>query len=276
MKYLIGIDIGTSGTKSVLFDTEGNTVASATADYPLYQPENGWAEQNPQDWWKAVCSTLSEISKKACGEICGIGLSGQMHGLVMLDEKNEVIRNAIIWCDGRTTEECNEIESIIGHDRLLEITGNPALEGFTASKIMWVKKHEPENFRRCRHILLPKDYIRYMLTGVAATDMALCGGGAKGSFWRSMIADIFNMPIKIMQSEEGPALGAAILAGCASGIFKNVPEGCEKLVKAKHEQQPNKTNHAEYEKYYEIYNSLYPSLKINFSMLADLANKRKD
>lgn len=96
MKYLIGIDIGTSGTKSVLFDTEGNTVASATADYPLYQPENGWAEQNPQDWWKAVCSTLSEISKKACGEICGIGLSGQMHGLVMLDENNEVIRDAII------------------------------------------------------------------------------------------------------------------------------------------------------------------------------------
>ena len=128
MKYLIGIDVGTSGTKSALFDTLGNEIASVTEEYPLYQPKNGWAEQKPEDWWNAVCKTLKHLTPYAKdGEICGIGISGQMHGLVMLDENNEVIRNSIIWCDGRTTEECKEIEAIIGHDRLMEITCNPEL-----------------------------------------------------------------------------------------------------------------------------------------------------
>ena len=177
MKYLIGIDVGTSGTKSALFDTLGNEIASVTEEYPLYQPKNGWAEQKPEDWWNAVCKTLKHLTPYVNdGEICGIGISGQMHGLVMLDENNEVIRNSIIWCDGRTTEECKEIEAIIGHDRLMEITCNPALEGFTAGKIMWVKKHEPENYARCRHILLPKDYIRFKLTGEYATEVSDASG----------------------------------------------------------------------------------------------------
>ncbi|MBQ2736821.1 MAG: xylulokinase [Clostridia bacterium] len=177
MKYLIGIDVGTSGTKSVLFDTQGKEIASCTEEYPLYQPQNGWAEQKPEDWWNAVCKTLKYLGSMATeGEICGIGISGQMHGLVMLDENNEVIRNSIIWCDGRTTEECKEIEEIIGHDRLMEITCNPALEGFTAGKIRWVQKHEPENYARCKHILLPKDYIRFMLTGEYATEVSDASG----------------------------------------------------------------------------------------------------
>ena len=117
MKYLIGIDIGTSGTKSVLFDTEGNAVASATAEYPMYQPENGWAEQDPSDWWRAVCKTLKELTEKAEGEIVGVGLSGQMHSLVMLDKDNEIIRRAILWCDQRTGKECDEITELIGRER---------------------------------------------------------------------------------------------------------------------------------------------------------------
>ena len=177
MKYLIGIDVGTSGTKSVLFDTKGKEIASCTVEYPLYQPKNGWAEQDPHDWWNAVCETLRYLTERATeGEICGLGISGQMHGLVMLDENNEIIRNSIIWCDGRTTEECREIEEIIGHDRLMEITCNPALEGFTAGKIRWVQKNEPESYARCRHILLPKDYIRFMLTGEYATEVSDASG----------------------------------------------------------------------------------------------------
>ena len=173
MKYTLGIDIGTSGTKTVLFDVQGKKLASSTVEYPLYQPKNGWAEQDPADWWNAVTQSAKAVMAESGvnpADVAGIGLSGQMHGLVMLDENNQVLRNSIIWCDGRTGEECVQIESIIGRKRLIEITANPALAGFTASKIMWVKNHEPEIWDKCRHILLPKDYIRFMLTGEYATE----------------------------------------------------------------------------------------------------------
>ena len=177
MKYLIGIDIGTSGTKTVLFDTDGNVINSSTVEYPLYQPQNGWAEQEPTDWWNATVETLKEVTKDIDStRIAGIGLSGQMHGLVMLDENNEVIRRSIIWCDGRTAKECEEITSKVGAERLIEITANPALTGFTASKILWVRNNEPENYAKCKHILLPKDYIRYKLTGEFATDVSDASG----------------------------------------------------------------------------------------------------
>ena len=495
MKYLIGIDIGTSGTKSVLFDTDGNVIASELVEYPLYQPQNGWAEQDPEDWWQAVVKSLKSITPAAGdGEISGIGLSGQMHGLVMLDDKGEVIRNSIIWCDGRTIAECEEIEEIIGHERLIEITANPALPGFTASKIMWVKKHEPENYAKCKHILLPKDYIRYKLTGEFATevsdaggmqlldiknrvwsdevlerldidksllgkvyespdvtgyitedvaeitglkagipvaggagdnaaaaigtgvcesgkafttigtsgvvfahtkepvidkagrvhtfccavpgewhvmgvtqaaglslnwfkntlaeelsykeidekckdipigsdkliylpylmgertpildsnargvffglsarhtkinmaravmegvsyslysclevlkemnvpvaDMAVCGGGGKSKFWQKMIADVFNLSVKTMESEEGPALGVAVLAGVASGIFDSVAEGCERMVKCKDCVCESETAHEEYMKCYDIYQKIYPETKEIFTELANI------
>lgn len=495
MKYLIGIDIGTSGTKSVLFDTQGNVIASELVEYPLYQPQNGWAEQDPEDWWQAVCKTLNVITASAIdGEICGIGLSGQMHGLVMLDECGEVIRNSIIWCDGRTVAECEEIEEIIGHDRLIEITANPALPGFTASKIMWIKKHEPENYKKCKHILLPKDYIRYKLTGEFATevsdaggmqlldikkrewsdevlekldidknllakvyespdvtgyikeavaeitglkagipvaggagdnaaaaigtgvcesgkafttigtsgvvfahtkepiidkegrvhtfccavpgewhvmgvtqaaglslnwfknnlaselsykeidekceevqigsdkllylpylmgertpildsnargvffglsarhtkvnmaravmegvsyslysclevlkemnvpvsDMALCGGGAKSNFWKKMLADVYGITLKIMESEEGPALGVAILAGVAAGVYSSVPEGCKRAVKVCENVSFSEENHEKYLEFYDIYSELYPALKDSFKKLENV------
>ena len=179
MNYLIGIDLGTSATKTVLFDQECNVVASATVEYPMYQPENGWAEQDPADWKNAGLATIKEVLEKSgvSGEdVKGIGLSGQMHGLVMLDENNEVIRPSIIWCDQRTGAECEEITRKVGKERLIEITANPALTGFTASKILWVRNHEPENYARCRHILLPKDYLRFVLTGVYATEVSDASG----------------------------------------------------------------------------------------------------
>lgn len=179
MPYLLGIDIGTSGTKTVLFDTAGNPLASHTAEYPLYQPQNGWAEQEPLDWWNATVEGIRAVlAKSGCApsEVASIGLSGQMHGLVMLDGENRVLRRSIIWCDQRTAAECEEIEEKIGKTRLVEITANPALTGFTASKILWVRNHEPELYEKCRHILLPKDYIRFMLTGEYATEVSDASG----------------------------------------------------------------------------------------------------
>ena len=179
MNYTIGVDIGTSGTKSVLFDEKGNVIASASAEYPMYQPQNGYAEQNPEDWYNASISTIREIISKSgidTNKIAGLGLSGQMHGLVMLDDENKVIRPAIIWCDQRTSKECEEITEKVGAERLIEITANPALTGFTASKILWVRNNEPENYSKCRHILLPKDYVRFMLTGVYATEVSDASG----------------------------------------------------------------------------------------------------
>lgn len=179
MRYLIGIDLGTSATKTVLFDEEGKIIASASQEYPLYQPQNGWAEQKPEDWKEAALTTIAKVVKESGvdkEEIKGLGISGQMHGLVMLDKEGEVIRPSIIWCDQRTAKECEEITEKVGRERLIEITANPALTGFTASKILWVRNHEPENYAKCRHILLPKDYVRYILTGEFATEVSDASG----------------------------------------------------------------------------------------------------
>jgi xylulokinase len=179
MSYLLGIDIGTSGTKTVLFDYLGTAKASAVAEYPLYQPENGWAEQEPADWWNAVVTTIKQVLLKSgikSEEVAGVGLSGQMHGLVMLDKAGKVLRPSIIWCDQRTGKECEQITELVGKERLIEITANPALTGFTASKILWVKNHQPEIYEKTAKILLPKDYIRYMLTGEFATEVSDASG----------------------------------------------------------------------------------------------------
>lgn len=179
MNYLIGIDIGTSATKTVLFDEEGRVVASASQEYPLYQPHNGWAEQDPHDWRDAALETLRRVMDESGAgpeDVKGIGLSGQMHGLVMLDEKGEVIRRSIIWCDQRTGAEVEDMLAIMPRERWIEVTANPPLTGWTAAKILWVRKNEPENYARCRHILLPKDYIRYVLTGVFAAEVSDASG----------------------------------------------------------------------------------------------------
>ena len=179
MKYLLGIDLGTSGTKTVLFDQNGTGICSATVEYPMYQPQNGWAEQDPKDWYNAAVSTIKTVltrSGVAKEDVVSLGISGQMHGLVMLDEKDEVIRPSIIWCDQRTAKECEEITAKVGYDNLIRITANPALPGFTLSKLIWVRNHEPENYAKCKHVLLPKDYVRFMLTGDFATEVSDASG----------------------------------------------------------------------------------------------------
>lgn len=507
MEYIIGVDLGTSGTKTVLFDREGNAAASATVEYPLYQPENGWAEQDPRDWWRAAAATIGQVIEAGRvdpGDIKGVGLSGQMHGLVMLDKQGNVLRRSIIWCDQRSGRQCGEITERVGRERLIEITANPALTGFTAAKLLWVREHEPEVYAKCAHILLPKDYVRYMLTGEFATEvsdasgmqlldvpnrrwseevlnkldidpgllgkvyespevtgtvtgqaaqetglrpgtpvvggagdnaaaavgtgvvregmafttlgtsgvvfahtdkpsidpkgrvhtfccavpgawhvmgvtqgaglslkwfrdnfcyseivsaqglsidpyvlldhqaelspvgsrklfylpylmgertphldpdcrgvffglsavhvrsdllravmegvaysqrdslevlremgvvadrMLACGGGGTSPLWRQMLADVYNCPVGTVKSKEGPALGAAILAGVGAGLYPSVQEACERLVKVNPPQEPIGENVPKYEKLYRIYTGLYPALKDNFRQLAQL------
>ncbi|MDD4710550.1 MAG: xylulokinase [Eubacteriales bacterium] len=504
MEYLLGIDLGTSGTKTVLFDVNGSAVASATVEYPLHQPQNGWAEQDPLDWWEAAKTTIRQVLQKSRAnpeDIMGLGISGQMHGLVLLDENGDVLRPAIIWNDGRTSLECAEITQIIGYERLIAITANPALTGFTAGKILWVRKNEPDIYKRAKHILLPKDYVRYKLTGEyfsemsdasgtnlldvpkrcwsdeiltllridknllppliessdragtvtprAAKDTGLnagtivaagagdnaaaavgtgvvkqgkafitigtsgvifahsdtvqidpagrvhtfcaavpgaytvmscslaaglslkwfrdtfclaecetagqmgvdpyqlmdeeakkvqiganrllflpylmgersplldsnargafiglsaihtrrdllravmegvmysqkqnldilsgmrvlpdamlaTGGGAKSTLWREMIADVLQMPVKTVANTEGPALGAAILAGVAAGVYEDIPGACEKIIRENEPLTPDKKKGEAYHRVYEIYQSLYPALKDTYRKL---------
>lgn len=200
MRYVIGVDIGTSGTKTVLFDENGNSVASYLVEYPLYQPKIGWAEQDPEDWWNATHTSIKAVIDKSGvnpDDIKGVGLSGQMHGLVLLDENGKVLRKSIIWCDQRTVAEADDLTKKIGRDRLIEITGNPALTGFTAAKILWVQKNEPEIYAKTAKILLPKDYIRYMLTGEYATEVSDASGmqlmDIKNRCWSDEILEKLNI-----------------------------------------------------------------------------------
>lgn len=507
MKYILGIDIGTSGTKTVLFNEKGNKVCSKTIEYDLIQPKNGWAEQNPEKWWEAVKETIKyvvENSNVNVQHIKGIGLSGQMHGLVMVDKDGNVLRNAILWCDGRTSAECLEITEKVGKERLIEICANPALTGFTAGKILWVRKNEPYIYEKCYKILLPKDYIRYKLTnvfgsepsdasgtnlfdiknmcwseeilekleidinllpeikqsvdiagtltenvskelglsaytivcmgagdnaaaalgtgivekgkafttigtsgvifaytdkliidkecrvhtfchaipntwavmsctlsagmslkwfrdnfcnqekeianllqkdsydiinegiknipigaenliylpylmgerspildenargvffglsaihnkyhmikaimegvsysqkqclelikdmGIEIDNMYICGGGAKSDIWRQTISDMYNLNTIALENEEGPALGVAILASVACGIYSDIKDACEKLIKTKDEVKPIKENYNNYIKFYEIYKNLYINLKESFENLKNI------
>lgn len=179
MRYIIGIDIGTSATKTVLMDEDGGIVAQAAQDYPLYQPDNGWAEQDPLDWKKAVLFTIKKVVKESgvSGDaVKGIGLSGQMHGLVMLDSEGEVLRNSIIWCDQRSAAQVDEMLLRLPLEKWMKITANPPIAAWTAAKFLWVGEHEPDIYKKCRHILLPKDYIRYILTGEFATDVSDASG----------------------------------------------------------------------------------------------------
>jgi xylulokinase len=495
--YLIGIDLGTSGTKTILFDALGNIIASESAEYPLYQPKNGWAEQDADDWIDAGFKTVKAVIEKSGispGDIAGVGISGQMHGLVMLDGEGRTLRKSIIWCDQRTAKECREITERVGAKKLIDITANPALTGFTASKILWVRGNEPDLYRKCRHILLPKDYLRYKLTGEFATEvsdasgmqlldvgkrrwsdevlraldigpellakvyessditgyvtrsaaestgllegtpvvggagdnaaaavgvgvvkngrafttigtsgvvyahtdkpvvdpqgrvhtfccavkdawhvmgvtqaaglslqwfrrsfcpdksytemtraaetvppganklfylpylmgertphldadcrgafiglsaihtindmiravlegvtyslkdcldiltgmgmefsrMYACGGGGTSAFWRQMLSDAFGLPVITTKCSEGPALGAAILAAAGTGVYADVPEACDSMVKDDTVQKPDKELTAVYEKNHGFYKMLYPALKESFSALSVL------
>ncbi|MBR3767694.1 MAG: xylulokinase [Clostridia bacterium] len=173
----IGIDLGTSAVKLLLVDEKGNILNTVTKEYPLIFPKDGWSEQNPADWWEGTMSALSEITEDIDKSLIkGIGVAGQMHGLVILDENDEVIRPAILWNDGRTEKEVEYLNNIIGKEKLSQYTANIAFAGFTGPKILWVKENEPENFKKIRKIMLPKDYINYKLTGVHACDYSDASG----------------------------------------------------------------------------------------------------
>jgi xylulokinase len=171
--HLVGLDVGTTGVKALAMSLEGEVLARAEEAYPRSTPAPGWSEQDPADWWRA-----SEVALGAVGadRADGIGLSGQMHGLVVLDDANRVIRPAILWNDQRTAAECAAIEERVGFERLVTLTGNRALTGFSAPKLLWLRRHEPESYRRIGHVLLPKDYVRLRLTGRRATDVADASG----------------------------------------------------------------------------------------------------
>lgn len=507
MAYVIGVDCGTSGTKTVLFDESGKVIASKTIEYPMYQPKNGYAEQDPADWSNAMINTIKAVMSQSGvskDDVKGVGISGQMHGLVMLDKDGNVLRKSIIWCDQRTANEVEEMNQKLGEKKLIEITANPALTGWTAAKILWVKNNEPEIYEKCAHILLPKDYLRFILTGEFATevsdasgmqlldvpnrcwsdevlsaldidksllgkvyescevtgevtpqiaeltglkagtivvggagdnaaaavgtgvvedgkafttigtsgvvfahtsnisidpkgrvhtccaavpdswhvmgvtqgaglslkwfrdnfcnaeketaslmgvdeyylmdkeaetvpvganrllylpylmgertphldpdargiffglsamhtkkdmlravlegvsyslrdcvevfremdinvsDMMACGGGGTSPLWRSMLADLYNCPVKTVASKEGPALGVALLATVGAGIYSSVPEACKAVIKTDKTQEPIAENVPEYEKYYQLYREIYPALKASFKKLGTL------
>jgi len=179
MSYLIGIDVGTTGTKTLLIESSGLVVARATNEYPMYTPRPQWAEQDPEDWWQAAVKSIRKVLAEShvnVSEISGIGLTGQMHGMVMLDAQGKVLRPCIMWNDQRTAAQCEWMMNTIGPQRFLELTLNPALPGFTAPKIVWTRENEPEVYAQAAKVLLPKDYIRYRLTGVYATEVSDASG----------------------------------------------------------------------------------------------------
>ena len=435
----IGIDLGTSAVKLLLMDSQGNICNIVSREYPLYFPHPGWSEQNPQDWYEQTMEGIRELLKDADkNQVAGISFGGQMHGLVILDEKDQVIRPAILWNDGRTTEECDYLNNVIGKDKLSEYTANISFTGFTAPKILWVKKNEPENFARIKKIMLPKDYIAYRLTGVHGTDVSdglphkvvvaagagdnaaaavgtgtvgdnmcnislgtsgtifissdhfgvdqnnalhsfahadghyhlmgcmlsaascnkwwmdeiigtkdyaaeqaqisklgenhvyflpylmgersphndpnargtfigmtmdtsradmtqavlegvafalrdslevakslgihlertkICGGGAKSPLWKKMIANILNLKVDVIESEEGPAMGGAMLAAVACGEYASVEEIAEKFVKVTGTVEPDPELTAKYEDRYQKFRQIYPACKPLFEII---------
>ncbi len=196
MTTLVGIDVGTTGVKAIAISTSGEVLASATRSYPLSTPRPGWAEQDPDDWWRAAEAALAEVSRGR--DVAGVGLSGQMHGLVVLDREDRVIRPSILWNDQRTAAECAEIEERVGAERLLELTGNRALTGFTAPKLLWLRRHEPESYARIARVMLPKDYVRLQLTGQWAIDAADASGtllfDVARRRWSTEVLDALEVP----------------------------------------------------------------------------------
>jgi len=200
MSYVIGIDLGTSAVKALLVNREGKVAAEASRSYPLFHEHSGWSEQRPDDWVEATYEVLRELASSSGVEpeaIEGLSFSGQMHGLVLLDENGNPVRNAILWNDTRTTEQCREIERVLG-DTLLSVTRNPALEGFTLPKILWVRQHELEVFEQAKLFLLPKDYVRYKLTGELHMDYSDAAGtlllDVAGKCWSSEVLEAFRLP----------------------------------------------------------------------------------
>ncbi|HEY6674963.1 MAG TPA: FGGY family carbohydrate kinase, partial [Rubrobacteraceae bacterium] len=175
MSVFVGLDVGTGGARAVAVNDSGEVVAEASSEFPLHTPRPGWTEQDPEDWWEGAKEVLAKVAAEA-GEVGGIGLTGQMHGSVFLDASDQVIRPALLWNDQRTQAQCDRITQAVGEERLISISGNPALTGFQAPKIVWLREEEPENYGRLSRVLLPKDYVRLRLTGEYATDASDAAG----------------------------------------------------------------------------------------------------
>ena len=235
MQALLGIDLGTTGVKAALFTVDdGRTLASAFVDYPLYHPHPGWAEQNPAEWWSATVSAI-----RAClvggaqqgvqaAEVRGVGLSGQMHGVVLLDEQQQLLRPCIIWADQRSEGQCRWITERVGAERLIELVSNPALPGFSAPKLQWIRDNEPDIFARARTMLLPKDYIRYRLTGKMAMEISDAAGTAlldvKHGVWSRELLEALDLNPALLP----PIVEAAEVAGTIteeSAVLTGLPAG---------------------------------------------------
>ena len=233
MSCLLGIDISTTGNKALLVSTAGEVVGVAVSENPISTPRPLWSEQDPADWWQGIQVAIRQVLKEAGvsgEEVIGVGLTGQMHGLVLLDETGEVLRPAILWNDQRTGPQCEWITETVGWENLLAWTGNPALPGFTAPKIVWVREHEPEVYARVAHVLLPKDYIRYKLTGVYATDKAGAAGtlllDIKKRDWSAEMLHALDIPAEwLPPAYEGPDVTGAIGedAARATGLRAGTP-----------------------------------------------------
>ena len=222
-EVLIGVDVGTTGVKGVAISSSGEVLAVAEEPYPLSSPHPGWSEQAPEDWWRATQALLARLPEGP------VGLSGQMHGLVTLDAAHKPIRPAILWNDQRTSEECAEIEDRIGLARLIELTGNRALTGFTAPKLLWLRKHEPEVYDRIAHILLPKDYVRLRLEGELAIDAADASGtllfDVANRRWSDEVLDGLDIPREWLppSHESTEVAGAGDQAAGALGVGIDAP-----------------------------------------------------
>jgi xylulokinase len=233
MSYLMGLDVGTTGAKALLIDESGEVVVSAIAEYPMYTPHPQWAEQNPEDWWQASVESIRQVLAQSGadrGQVVGLGLTGQMHGLVLLDKDGAVLRPCIMWNDQRTGAQCAWITEKVGANRVLQLTGNPVLPGFTAPKVVWVREHEPQVYDRAAKVLLPKDYIRYRLTGEFATEVS----GASGTSlfdvgqrkWSQEMLDALEMPADwLPECFESPVVSGQISPATAraTGLRAGTP-----------------------------------------------------
>jgi xylulokinase len=198
VSVLIGLDVGTGGARAVAIDESGEIVAEASSEFPLHTPHPGWTEQDPADWWEGAKEVSKKVAAEVGEQVTGIGLTGQMHGSVFLDASDRIIRPALLWNDQRTDRQCEQITSAVGEERLISIAGNPALTGFQAPKIVWLRDEEPDNFGQISHVLLPKDYVRLQLTGEYATDASDAAGtlllDMKARDWSDEILDALEIP----------------------------------------------------------------------------------
>ena len=234
MKSILGMDVGTGGSRVLVLTEDGRVIASATVEHaPFTSPRTGWAEQEPDDWWRASRQAIREAlaaSRVEASSICAIGLSGQMHGAVLVDDAGAVVRPAIIWCDQRTEAECRWLTDTIGAARLLELTSNPALTNFTLTKLLWVRTHEPDAWRRVRRVLLPKDFVRLRLSGEYATDVADASGtlmlDVAHRRWSQEIVEAAGLDVSMLpRLFESPDICARVssVAAAETGLAEGTP-----------------------------------------------------